>query len=85
MNSSLPFSFKASAETFEIMKVRFEDRGKITCHAENVFGIRVVHVKLIVFGEFVSISVSLYKLLDCLYKIRNFFKMLEEFYTDDMA
>ncbi|KAL9980581.1 hypothetical protein ACROYT_G009187 [Oculina patagonica] len=41
---------KATAETFEIMEVRFKDRGKITCHAENVFGIRVAHVKLIVFG-----------------------------------
>ena len=68
--------FKATAETFEIMKVRFEDHGKITCHAENVFGIRVVHVKLIVFGELVSLSVSLYILLDCLYRIWNFFKML---------
>ncbi|KAL9980579.1 hypothetical protein ACROYT_G009185 [Oculina patagonica] len=42
--------FKATAETFEIMAVRFEDRGKITCHAENLFGIQVAHVKLIVFG-----------------------------------
>ena len=67
------------------MNVRFEDRGKITCHAKNVFGVRVVHVKLIVFGEFVWLSVYLYILLDCLYRIRNFFKMLEEFYTDDMT
>ena len=50
---------KATAESFEIMTVRFEDHGKITCHAENVFGIRVVNVKLIVFGEFASLSVTL--------------------------
>ena len=37
------------------MQVRFEDQGKITCHAENVFGVREAHVKLIVFGKFVSL------------------------------
>ena len=50
--------FKATAETFEIMKVRFEDQGKIMCRAENVFGVQVVHVKLVVFGEFVSFLVT---------------------------
>ena len=33
------------------MEVRFEDQGMITCRAENVFGVRVAQVKLIVFGE----------------------------------
>ena len=33
------------------MEVRFEDQGTVTCQAENVFGTRVAHVKLIVFGE----------------------------------
>ena len=36
---------------FEIIDVRFEDQGMIACQAENVFGTRVAHVKLIVFGE----------------------------------
>ena len=44
--------FKITDETFEIMEVRFEDQGLITCQAENVFGTRVARVKLIVFGEF---------------------------------
>ena len=44
--------FKLTDETFEIMEVRFEDQGMITCQAENVFGTRVTQVKLIVFGEF---------------------------------
>ena len=31
-----------------------EDQGRITCRAENVFGVRLVHVKLIIFGKYVS-------------------------------
>ena len=45
--------FKLTDEKFEISKVRFEDQGMITCRAENVFGTRVAHVKLIVYGELV--------------------------------
>ena len=44
--------FKLTDGTYEITKVRFEDQGLITFQAENVFGTRVEHVKLIVFGEF---------------------------------
>ena len=44
---------------FEIIDVRFEDQGMIACQAENVFGTRVAHVKLIVFGEYIfSLSVT---------------------------
>jgi len=42
--------FKLTNETLEIMEVRFEDQGMITCQAENVFGTRVAQVELIVFG-----------------------------------
>ena len=45
--------FKFTAELFEISDVRFEDQGKITCLAENVFGSQVAHVKVLVFGELV--------------------------------
>jgi len=43
--------FELTDKAFEIMNVRFEDQGMITCQAENVFGTQVAHVKLIVFGE----------------------------------
>jgi len=42
--------FKITDKTFEIAGARFEDQGMITCQAENVFGIRVAQVELIVFG-----------------------------------
>lgn len=77
--------FKTTAETFEIMAVRFEDQGKITCHAENVFGIRVVHVKLIVFGECVSLSVTLDIIRKCkgmLNRTLITFKKLEKLHTE---
>ena len=50
--------FKVTDETFEIIEVRFEDQGMITCQAENVFGTRVAQVKLIVFGELLSFNFS---------------------------
>ena len=43
---------------FEIIDVRFEDQGMIACQAENVFGTRVAHVKLIVFGECIFFLLS---------------------------
>lgn len=36
---------------FEIKSVRFEDKGVITCRAENVFGVQENEIELTVLGE----------------------------------